>query len=61
MQKNAEGEYVYNYGVILNYIFPVDKLMTLLDENMPLHAAKKKDSIYESEPGIRKSSRTKWL
>lgn len=40
--KNAEGEYVYNYGVILNYIFPVDKLMTLLDENMPLHAAKKK-------------------
>ena len=35
------GEYAYNYGVILNYIFPVDQLKVLLNENMPLHAAKK--------------------
>ena len=35
-EKNANGDYAYNYGVILNYIFQV-----LLNENMPLHAAKK--------------------
>lgn len=40
-EKNANGDYVYNYGVILNYIFPVDRLKVLLNENMPLHAAKK--------------------
>ena len=40
-EKNANGDYAYNYGVILNYIFPVDQLKVLLNENMPLHAAKK--------------------
>ena len=38
---DSNGNYAYYYGVILNYIFPVDKLMTLLHENMPVHAVKK--------------------
>ena len=40
-KKTVMGEYAYNYGVILNYIFPVDQLKVLLNENMPLHTAKK--------------------
>ncbi len=38
---DANGNYAYYYGVILNYFFPVDKLMKLLNENMPIHAVKK--------------------
>ena len=40
-EKNERGEYAYNYGVTLNYMFPVDKLMNLLDKKMPLHVVKK--------------------
>lgn len=57
-EKNANGNYAYNYGVILNYIFPVDQLKVLLNEKMPLHAAKKviphmnekKELVKPSEP-----------
>lgn len=39
--RDEQGDYVYNYGVTLNYIFPIDKLMKLLHEHMPLHVVKK--------------------
>lgn len=39
--RDAEGHYAYDYGVILNYIFPVSSLMQLLDKHMPLHMVKK--------------------
>jgi UDP-N-acetylglucosamine/UDP-N-acetylgalactosamine diphosphorylase len=40
-ERDENGDYAYNYGVTLNYIFPVEKLMTLLNEHMPLHIVKK--------------------
>lgn len=40
-QKNSDGEYAYNYGVTLNYIFPVEKLLKIMNEHMPLHVVKK--------------------
>lgn len=40
-KKTVMGEYAYNYGVILNYIFPVNQLKQLLNQKMPLHMAKK--------------------
>ncbi len=40
-EKNADGEYAYNYGVTLNYIFPVSKLISIMNEHMPLHVVKK--------------------
>lgn len=40
-EKKSNGEYAYNYGVTLNYIFPVDKLMSVMNEHMPLHVVKK--------------------
>lgn len=40
--RDADGKLLYNYGVILNYIFKVDKLARIMDENMPVHVVEKK-------------------
>ncbi len=42
MAKDEAGEYLYNYGVILNYLFRIDKLNEIIDKRMPLHEAEKK-------------------
>lgn len=41
-EKNSAGEYAYNYGVILNYLFRVDSLEAILRTDMPIHFAEKK-------------------
>lgn len=40
--KDENGEPVYNYGVILNYIFRTDALLRVADEKLPIHRVKKK-------------------
>lgn len=40
--KDVKGEYIFNYGVILNYLFRVDQLDNTLDVSLPLHRATKK-------------------
>lgn len=40
--KNEKGEYAYNYGVILNYLFNVKALERIMDQNLPLHVVEKK-------------------
>ena len=41
-EKNEDGDYAYNYGVTLNYLFRVDCLEQILNSNLPIHYAKKK-------------------
>ena len=41
-QKDENGDYAYNSGVILNYLFKTAALKRIADMNMPLHVAKKK-------------------
>lgn len=41
-QRRDNGDLAYKYGVILNYLFNVDKLMTILDNKLPVHVVKKK-------------------
>jgi UDP-N-acetylglucosamine/UDP-N-acetylgalactosamine diphosphorylase len=41
-RKEPDGRLSYNYGVILNYIFSVDKLEKIVDTKMPVHVVKKK-------------------
>ncbi|MBO4878105.1 MAG: UDPGP type 1 family protein [Ruminococcus sp.] len=56
--RNEDGSLAYNYGVILNYLFNVDKLVEIVDRNLPLHVVKKKipymdengNSISPTEP-----------
>ncbi len=40
-KKNANGDLAYGFGVILNYLFPINRLKETLDMKMPLHIVKK--------------------
>lgn len=40
--RNEDGSLAYNYGVILNYLFNVEKLVEIVDKKLPLHVVKKK-------------------
>ncbi len=57
-ERTPEGELSYSYGVILNYLFKLDKLIHILNTNLPIHVAEKKipyvtpdgEYIHPSEP-----------
>lgn len=40
-QTNSDGSLAYGYGVILNYLFPLERLKNTLNSSMPLHVVKK--------------------
>ncbi|MDE7321927.1 MAG: UDPGP type 1 family protein [Lachnospiraceae bacterium] len=40
--RDENGELSYNFGVILNYLFRVDKLEEIMNEKMPVHVVEKK-------------------
>ena len=40
--RDENGTLLYNYGVILNYLFKVSKLEEIVDMKMPVHMAEKK-------------------
>ena len=40
--RDAHGRLLYNYGVILNYLFEVKTLTRIMNENMPTHVVEKK-------------------
>ena len=43
-----DGELAYKYGVILNYLFSVDRLEEIVTEKMPVHVVKKKIPYMDS-------------
>lgn len=40
--REANGDLSYNFGVILNYLFRVDKLEEIMNKKMPVHVVEKK-------------------
>lgn len=40
--KDENGSLLYGFGVILNYIFRVDKLLAIADAKLPVHVVEKK-------------------
>lgn len=48
--KGEDGEYLYYYGVILNYLFSVKNLLEIMNTSLPLHKAFKK-CAYLSDNG----------
>lgn len=40
--REENGELSYNFGVILNYLFRVDKLEEIMNDKMPVHVVEKK-------------------
>lgn len=51
-QKDENGSYVYNFGVILNYLFRVSELERIMSHELPLHRVEKKIA-YVDENGNR--------
>lgn len=47
--REANGELSYNFGVILNYLFRVDKLEEIMDAKMPVHVVEKKIPYIDKE------------
>lgn len=45
---NESGERLYNYGVILNYLFNVDLLYEIKDKSLPVHVVTKKIEFVNS-------------
>jgi UDP-N-acetylglucosamine/UDP-N-acetylgalactosamine diphosphorylase len=48
---DEKGSLLYGFGVILNYLFRVDKLLELLSRNLPMHIVEKKVP-YLDENGV---------
>ena len=46
---NENGSLLYGFGVILNYLFRVDKLMEISNNQMPLHIVEKKVPYLDEE------------
>ena len=48
-QVDDKGERVYNFGVILNYLFHVDELEKIVNESLPYHVVEKKIPCLDSD------------
>lgn len=40
--RDSDGTLLYNFGVILNYLFRVDTLIEIMNKNLPTHVVEKK-------------------
>lgn len=47
--RDAEGKLLYNYGVILNYLFEVKMLARIINEYMQMHVVERKIPYMDSE------------
>lgn len=51
-EVNAKGERVYNYGVILNYIFNVEELEKIVKYSLPYHVVEKKIACLDDKGNV---------
>lgn len=51
---DANGSLLYGFGVILNYLFRLDKLLDISNNRMPLHIVKKKVSYLDENGRLQK-------
>lgn len=49
--RDGEGKLLYNYGVILNYLFRVDTLVEIMHKNLPMHVVEKKIPYIDENGG----------
>lgn len=52
--REANGDLSYNFGVILNYLFRVDKLEEIMNAKMPVHVVEKKIPYIDKEGNYHK-------
>lgn len=52
--RDENGRLLYNYGVILNYLFDVATLTRIMNENMPTHVVEKKIPYIDEQANLQK-------
>lgn len=52
--REPNGDLSYNFGVILNYLFRVDKLEEIMNAKMPVHVVEKKIPYIDKEGNFHK-------
>ncbi len=52
--RDEKGELVYRYGVILNYLFRLEKLREIAKRPIPVHVVKKKISYIDEQGNFQK-------
>lgn len=50
--RDEEGRLLYNYGVILNYLFEIKTLTRIMNENMPTHVVEKKIPYIDEQANL---------
>lgn len=50
--RNEKGEYAYNFGVILNYLFQVKELERVAATSLPLHVVEKKIPYLDADGNL---------
>lgn len=50
--KDAKGEPAYNFGAILNYLFRLKDLDTIMDNKLPLHVVEKKIPCLDAQGSL---------
>lgn len=53
-RREPNGDLSYNFGVILNYLFPISRLVEIWKEALPMHVAKKKIPFYDEDGNYQK-------
>jgi UDP-N-acetylglucosamine/UDP-N-acetylgalactosamine diphosphorylase len=48
-QRDENGDYAYNFGVILNYLFRVSELERIMSHELPLHRVEKKIAYVDAD------------
>lgn len=51
-ERNEKGEYAYNFGVILNYLFSVSALERMMSKKLSLHIVEKKINCLDAEGNL---------
>jgi UDP-N-acetylglucosamine/UDP-N-acetylgalactosamine diphosphorylase len=51
-ERDEHGDYAYNFGVILNYLFRVSELERIMSHKLPLHVVEKKISYVDENGNI---------
>lgn len=54
--KDENGNRLYNYGVILNYLFSVDEMLRVMEDNLPVHVVEKKIPYIDENGALIKPS-----
>ena len=48
-EKDKDGNYAYNYGVILNYLLKVSDLKEIINDKLPVHIVEKKIKYVDND------------